>query len=89
MDTDEVEDMVAAPNGDLWRMPEMQERLELHLQESYNAYQDTISHMEEIMKRIAKDFKMDHSERVRKPQAIFLRDQADLFILLPRQIVPT
>lgn len=71
VDANEVEDMVAAPNSDFWKTPEMQERLELLLQESYNAYQDTISHMEEIMKKIAKDFKIDHSERVRKSSPIY------------------
>lgn len=66
VDADEVEDMIAAPNSDIWKTPEMQQKLELLLQESYNAYQDTVSHMEEVMKKIAKDFKMDHSERVGK-----------------------
>ena len=66
VDADEVEEMIAAPNSDVWKTPEMQARLEQQLQESYNAYQDTVSHMEDIMKSIAKDFKMDHSQRVRK-----------------------
>jgi hypothetical protein len=65
-----VEDMVAAPNGDIWKTSDMQERLELHLQESYKAYQDTVNHMEKIMKKTAKDFRMDHSERVRSPHWI-------------------
>lgn len=70
VNADEVEDMIAAPNSDIWKTPEMQERLEQLLQESYNAYQDTIIHIEEIMKKIAKDFKIDHSERVRELRPI-------------------
>lgn len=69
VEADEVEEMIAAPNSGIWKTVEMLERLESRLQESCNAYQDTVDHMEEIMKRIAKDFKMDHSERVRQGPA--------------------
>jgi hypothetical protein len=65
VEIDELEEMLATPHSNIWRTAEIQERLERRLQESYNAYQDTVDHMEDIMKRIAKDFKIDHSERVR------------------------
>ncbi|KAI9764814.1 MAG: hypothetical protein M1839_005706 [Geoglossum umbratile] len=66
VEADEVEEMIAAPNSGIWKTVEIQERLERRLQESYNAYQDTVNHMEEIMKRIAKDFRIDHSERANR-----------------------
>jgi response regulator RpfG family c-di-GMP phosphodiesterase len=74
VNSDEVEELIAAPNSDICRTPEVQESLEQHLQESYNAYQDTVGHIEEIMKKIARDFKMDHSERVRDSNTSTLRD---------------
>lgn len=63
---DEVEEMIADPGGSRWKDNSMQRRLEERLDESYSAYLDTIKRIEEIMKEIAKDLKVDQSERVRK-----------------------
>ena len=59
-----VGEMIEAPNGNLWRDPQMQKKLEDRLQESYEAYHETVVHMEELMKRLARDLKIDGNERV-------------------------
>lgn len=63
-DPDQVAAMIADPNGKLWTQNEMQTRLEERFQESYHAYHETITNMEEIMKPLAKDLKIDDCERV-------------------------
>lgn len=63
-DSEEVDEMISDPGGDCWKDRNMQKRLEERLDESYQAYLDTIKHIEEIMKTIAKDLKIDQSDRV-------------------------
>lgn len=63
-DLDRVAAMTADPNGELWNHDEMQTRLEERLQESYHTYHETIMHMEEVMKRLVKDIKIDDCVRV-------------------------
>lgn len=51
--------MISNPNGELWTSHEMRIRLEERLQESYHAYHETITHMEDIMRRLARNLKID------------------------------
>ncbi|KFY36392.1 hypothetical protein V494_05049 [Pseudogymnoascus sp. VKM F-4513 (FW-928)] len=62
-ESEEVEDMISDPGGACWKDVSMQNRLEERLDESYQAYLDTIKQIEEIMKTIAKDLKIDQSDR--------------------------
>ncbi|OBT75923.1 hypothetical protein VF21_05771 [Pseudogymnoascus sp. 05NY08] len=62
-DGEDVEEMISDPGGACWKDIGMQERLEERLDEAYQAYLDAIKHIEEIMKTIAKDLKIDHSDR--------------------------
>jgi hypothetical protein len=63
-DSEDVEEMISDPGGACWKDIGMQTRLEERLDEAYQAYLDAIKHIEEIMKTIAKDLKIDHSDRV-------------------------
>ena len=63
VESEDIEEMISNPGGASWNYGAMQEMLEERLGESYQAYFDTIKHMEEIMKAIAKDLKIDQSER--------------------------
>lgn len=60
----DVDEMLSNPGGVCWKDDGLQKRLEERLDESYQAYLDTIKHIEEIMKTIAKDLKIDQSDRV-------------------------
>jgi hypothetical protein len=70
-EAEDIGDMISVPNGDCWRNSDIQRRLEDRLQESYEAYVETINHMEDIMKQLAKDLKIDHSERVTSIFSLF------------------
>lgn len=64
VDSEDIEEMISNPGGAAWKDSGMQKMLEERLGESYQAYLDTIKRMEEIMKTIAKDLKIDQSDRV-------------------------
>ncbi|KFY22861.1 hypothetical protein V493_06278 [Pseudogymnoascus sp. VKM F-4281 (FW-2241)] len=78
-DSDEVNEMISDPGGVVWQDGGMQKRLEERLDESYQAYLDTIKHMEGIMKAIAKDLKIDQSDRTTRA------DLQSLLIKAPRK----
>ncbi|KFY74189.1 hypothetical protein V499_05775 [Pseudogymnoascus sp. VKM F-103] len=62
-DGEDVDEMISDPGGACWKNIGMQIRLEERLDEAYQAYLDAIKHIEEIMKTIAKDLKIDHGDR--------------------------
>ncbi|KFY59947.1 hypothetical protein V496_05488 [Pseudogymnoascus sp. VKM F-4515 (FW-2607)] len=78
-ESEEVDEMLSDPGGACWKDGGMQKRLEERLDESYLAYLDTIKHIEEIMKTIAKDLKIDHSDRTTRA------DLQSLLIKAPRK----
>ncbi|ELR10334.1 hypothetical protein VC83_07938 [Pseudogymnoascus destructans] len=78
-DSEDVEEMISDPGGVRWKDSVMQKRLEERLDESYQAYLDTIKHIEEIMKTIAKDLKIDQSDRTTRA------DLQSLLIKAPRK----
>lgn len=63
VESEDIDEMISNPGGASWNYGAMQEMLEERLGESYQAYLDTIKHIEEIMKTIAKDLKIDQSDR--------------------------
>jgi hypothetical protein len=56
--------MIEISYGQLWARDEMQTMLEERFHVSYHEYHKTITHVEELMKWLAEDLKIDDCERV-------------------------
>ncbi|ORY09924.1 hypothetical protein BCR34DRAFT_486580 [Clohesyomyces aquaticus] len=60
----ELAEMLSDPSGQMWKDKEMSIKLKNKLQESYQAYQSTISDIERIMKKIAGKLDLNRSTNV-------------------------
>ena len=66
----ELAEMIAQPNGPLWKNEMMARRLQDKLAESYQAYQSTIVDIEKVMKKIASKLDLDRASDVRSHPTI-------------------
>ncbi|EKG16004.1 hypothetical protein MPH_06826 [Macrophomina phaseolina MS6] len=57
----ELAEMIAEPHGELWKDPEMARKLKLKLDESYDAYHQTIQDVEKIMRAIAEKLDLERT----------------------------
>lgn len=62
----DLAEMIADPNGELWKEESMAEKLQEKLAESYQAYQGTIQDIERIMKKIASKLDLERASNVCK-----------------------
>jgi len=60
----ELAEMLSEPTGQLWKDDEMSGKLRDKLQESYHAYQSTITDIERIMKKIASKLDLERAAEV-------------------------
>ncbi|KAL1619921.1 hypothetical protein SLS56_009938 [Neofusicoccum ribis] len=60
----ELADMIAEPHGELWKDPAMAQKLKHKLDESYDAYHQTIKDIERIMKTIAEKLDLERATSV-------------------------
>ncbi|OCK75824.1 hypothetical protein K432DRAFT_161307 [Lepidopterella palustris CBS 459.81] len=60
----ELAEMITKPDGPLWKNETMTEKLKEKLEESYQAYQGTITDIERIMKKIASKLDLDRASDV-------------------------
>ncbi|OJD38858.1 uncharacterized protein BKCO1_300050 [Diplodia corticola] len=60
----ELAEMIADPQGDLWKDPAMAKRLKYKLDESYDAYHQTIKDIERIMTAIAEKLDLERASSV-------------------------
>jgi excinuclease UvrABC helicase subunit UvrB len=61
----ELAEMLSEPSGKLWKDDDMTGKLKDKLQESYHAYQSTITDIERIMKKIASKLDLERATEVR------------------------
>lgn len=60
----ELAELLAQPGGKHWKEEEMVTKLRERLQESYHAYQSTITDVERITKKIASKLDLDRAAEV-------------------------
>ncbi|KAF2490358.1 hypothetical protein BU16DRAFT_566384 [Lophium mytilinum] len=60
----DLAEMIADPNGELWKEESMAEKLQEKLAESYQAYQGTIQDIERIMKKIASKLDLERASNL-------------------------
>ena len=63
----ELDELLTAPGGAIWKNKDMTQRLHDKLSESFHAYQSTIADIERIMKDIARKLDIDRAAEARYP----------------------
>lgn len=60
----ELAEMLAEPNGELWKDPDMTTKLKHKLDESYGAYHETVKDIERVMRTIAEKLDLERATSV-------------------------